>query len=76
MTVGAKSEIQAIRERAAKINLPIRKLCRRAGVGPTTFYRVENDESDPRTGTMQRLRDAIAAAEREIIERLNAREAA
>lgn len=58
----AQAEIRTIRQRAARLGLPVDRLCRRAGVGRTTFYAIANG-ADPRTGTMERLRGAIAAAE-------------
>lgn len=53
-----------IKSRAAKLGLSIPQLARKAGMRPSTVYRIDSGETgDPRMRTLQRLAEAVAAEE-------------
>lgn len=53
--------IQCRMARAA-LGYSIRDLAEKAGVGPDTVYRFENDARDPRLSTVTALRETLEAA--------------
>lgn len=52
-----------IKQRAARIRLPLKELASKAGVSEDNLHRVIRGNVDPRVSTMQKIEDALAAEE-------------
>lgn len=56
-----RQRIKAIRDRAARIGVPLRDVLQVARVNPSTLFRWEQDDANPRMRTMFRALDAMEA---------------
>lgn len=54
-----KRRIKAIRERALRLRLPMRDLCGAVRINPSTLYRWEQPDANPRMRTMMTALDAM-----------------
>ena len=54
-----------VRERATKAHMTIEALMRKASVERSTFWRWENGKGKPHGVTVQKITDALEAAERD-----------
>ena len=54
-----------IKAEADRVGLSIAELCRRTGSAPTTFYRWQAGDADPKIGTVRAWMAAIHAVKRE-----------
>jgi DNA-binding Xre family transcriptional regulator len=60
----------SIRQRAARIRLPLKELAQLAGVSEDNLHRVIRGNVDPRVSTMQKIEDALVAEEQRLLREL------